>query len=285
MGAVDHDGLQSRLDGALPWLTPHQRADVAGVLNRLIDVRHPDQVYLFGSQARGEARPDSDVDLFVVVPPCDGSPYQTARDAYQATRRHTIWIDVHVITRDDLAWRLRSPASLPCTVLREGQLLYAAPNADLPEIPPDSGRQWPERDTTDGCRMTPESLREAHEWIDGADRDLIVARRMLEAPPVPVGTIYHAQQAAEKALKAFLTLHGRPFARTHELPPLIAKCERIDPAFAAHRAAAATLSPYFIAGRYPNAPKAPTLVQAQQALPLATDIVELVRESIATASP
>ena len=41
---------------------------IATLLARIEAQYHPEQVWLFGSRARGEARPDSDWDLFVVVP-------------------------------------------------------------------------------------------------------------------------------------------------------------------------------------------------------------------------
>ncbi len=41
---------------------------IALLLARIEAQYHPEQVWLFGSRARGDARPDSDWDLFVVVP-------------------------------------------------------------------------------------------------------------------------------------------------------------------------------------------------------------------------
>ena len=128
--------------------------------------------------------------------------------------------------------------------------------------------------------MQSASQREGQEWLDRADRDLLMARRGLEDPALPEATAYHAQQAAEKALKAFLTLHGRPFTKTHVLEDLIAICQRIDPAFASYLPAAKTLSPYVGRFRYPGRPLAPPLAEAQQALQSATEIVEFVRQRL-----
>jgi predicted nucleotidyltransferase len=38
------------------------------LLARIVEKYHPDQVWLYGSRARGDARPDSDWDLFIVAP-------------------------------------------------------------------------------------------------------------------------------------------------------------------------------------------------------------------------
>jgi predicted nucleotidyltransferase len=39
-----------------------------GFVERIVDVLHPLQIWLFGSRARGEARPDSDWDLMAILP-------------------------------------------------------------------------------------------------------------------------------------------------------------------------------------------------------------------------
>jgi predicted nucleotidyltransferase len=42
------------------------------LLARIIEKYHPEQVWLYGSRARGDARPDSDWDLFIVTPDATG---------------------------------------------------------------------------------------------------------------------------------------------------------------------------------------------------------------------
>lgn len=95
------------------------------VVRRLVEVYHPERIYLFGSTARGEAGPDSDYDLMVIVP--DGTP--TARRdsglAYKAIWRLSVASDVLVWTRSEFEARLALRASLPATIMREGRLLYA----------------------------------------------------------------------------------------------------------------------------------------------------------------
>jgi hypothetical protein len=66
--------------------------------------------------------------------------------------------------------------------------------------------------------MLPSALQDAREWLTRADEDLQVADLAVRAAPPHLGTAaYHAQQAAEKALKGFLTAHGVPFRPTHDL--------------------------------------------------------------------
>jgi len=51
----------------------------------------------------------------------------------------------------------------------------------------------------------------------------------VEHPDVE-GALFHCQQAAEKAFKAFLTWHDVPFRRLHELDVIGGHCIDVDPA-------------------------------------------------------
>ena len=93
---------------------------------RLVDAYQPERVYLFGSWARGDAGPDSDFDLLLVVPDTAPSERRRSRLAYELLWDVGIAADVLVWTRDRFESRLPLKASLPSTVLREGRLLYAA---------------------------------------------------------------------------------------------------------------------------------------------------------------
>lgn len=69
--------------------------------------------------------------------------------------------------------------------------------------------------------MRPEVAAEVREWLERATDDLREAEHDLVAvPPLLRGAAFHSQQAAEKALKAFLAAHESPFPRTHDLDQL-----------------------------------------------------------------
>ena len=99
---------------------------LAELVRRLADAYRPERIYLFGSTARGDAGPDSDYDLLIVVP--DGSPSERRRPdlGYEAVEGLPRSGDFLVWTRRRFESRLHLQASLPSTVLREGRLLYAA---------------------------------------------------------------------------------------------------------------------------------------------------------------
>ena len=101
------------------------------VVRRLVGVYHPDRIYLFGSKARGDAGPDSDYDLMVVVP--DETPAELRRgtEGYRALRGLGIPKDIVVFTANHFDKQLHLKASFPSTIVREGKLLYAArPGSD-----------------------------------------------------------------------------------------------------------------------------------------------------------
>ena len=99
---------------------------LAEVVRRLQELYHPEQIYLFGSTARGESGPDSDYDLMVVVPDSTPVSLRDSGRAYKAIWRLGVATDVLVWTHSDFEERLQLKASLPSTIAREGKLLYAA---------------------------------------------------------------------------------------------------------------------------------------------------------------
>jgi HEPN domain-containing protein len=129
--------------------------------------------------------------------------------------------------------------------------------------------------------MQPEALREAQDWITRAARDILMAERALSGnPALPDQAVFHAQQAAEKALKAFLAANDHPFPKTHNLERLVERCEGIDPDFTQFRSAAQILNPYATQFRYPGGQLEPSQQEADEALELADAIIEFVRERL-----
>src|SRR5208283_4068544 len=86
---------------------------------------------------------------------------------------------------------------------------------------------------------------------------------------------FHAQQAAEKYLKAFLTHHEAPFPYTHNLSKLVELCAQIDPDFRSLLPQVAPLTPYAVRPRY-DASFWPTQEEAEQARSVAHAVFEFV---------
>jgi predicted nucleotidyltransferase len=97
------------------------------ITRRLVAFYKPDRIYLFGSDARGQSGPDSDLDFCVVLP--DDAPISL----YRAAGVHrNLWgvraaVDVVRVSRSDFERRAGAAlSSLPATVVREGKVLYDA---------------------------------------------------------------------------------------------------------------------------------------------------------------
>jgi predicted nucleotidyltransferase len=92
----------------------------------LTEAYRPERIYLFGSWARGDARPDSDLDLLVIVPD-DAEPERCgSRLAYERLWGTGASGDIIVWTRSEFERCLHLPATLPATVVREGRLVYGS---------------------------------------------------------------------------------------------------------------------------------------------------------------
>ncbi|MEO5371989.1 MAG: nucleotidyltransferase domain-containing protein [Magnetococcus sp. DMHC-1] len=87
---------------------------------------HPLRIILFGSAAREEMGPNSDLDLLVIMP--NGvHRRQTARRVYRALRGMGISKDIIVATEQDLLDYGREPSLIIAPALAEGKELYHAP--------------------------------------------------------------------------------------------------------------------------------------------------------------
>ena len=66
--------------------------------------------------------------------------------------------------------------------------------------------------------QVPDRLTDTARWLRYAEEDLITAETLLRQPHVPPRqACWHAQQSAEKALKAVLISLEIDFPRTHDL--------------------------------------------------------------------
>ena len=96
------------------------------MVRRLVAAFNPDHIFLYGSRARGEAGPDSDYDLMLVVPASQVPRYRRDQQAFRALCGLGVPKEVVVLTRAEFEAGRKVICSLPATVLREGKVLYAA---------------------------------------------------------------------------------------------------------------------------------------------------------------
>ncbi len=94
---------------------------------------------------------------------------------------------------------------------------------------------------------------ECLEWVKRGEWDWRSARLLVNAEsPVPETACFHAQQAVEKILKAFLVSRGLVVARTHNLVALLDAAVEVEPSVADLKEACSLLTPYAVDLRYPR---------------------------------
>ncbi|MYE87904.1 nucleotidyltransferase domain-containing protein [Candidatus Poribacteria bacterium] len=94
------------------------------LMARIIELVQPLRIILFGSAARGEMGPDSDIDVLVVMP--DGvRRRQTAQFLYRQIRGLGVPFDILVATPDDLERHQDNIGLIYHSILREGREVYA----------------------------------------------------------------------------------------------------------------------------------------------------------------
>lgn len=99
---------------------------IAEITRRLVEYYHPERVYLFGSAARGDGGPDSDLDFCVVLPD-DAPPNLYRPGVYRALWDLGMAADVVRWPSSDFEMRAAHVrSSLPATIVQEGKVLYDA---------------------------------------------------------------------------------------------------------------------------------------------------------------
>ena len=101
-------------------LSPEQIAE------RIVAAFNPLRIVLFGSHARGDCRPDSDVDLLIEMP-SELSPAERIRAVDRLFMPRCWPMDVVVLTPEEVVGQRASRNSLVCTAEREGKVLYERP--------------------------------------------------------------------------------------------------------------------------------------------------------------
>lgn len=122
-----------------------------------------------------------------------------------------------------------------------------------------------------------ERVADTKAWLVKAATDLRAAEFERTAePPITADIVFHAQQLAEKALKAFLTWHDQPFRKTHNLIELGEQCAAIDAALEPLLRRAAPLTEYAWRFRYPGEPEDPSVTESDESLALGRAVYEAV---------
>ena len=87
---------------------------------------HPEKIILFGSRARGQARPDSDMDLLVIARSSEPRHRRSAK-LYGVLSQFVAPMDIIVYTPQEIEDWSAVPQAFITTAVREGKVLYEKP--------------------------------------------------------------------------------------------------------------------------------------------------------------
>ncbi|MGC1378757.1 MAG: nucleotidyltransferase domain-containing protein [Anaerolineales bacterium] len=109
----------------VPPVTKRKRipqAAIDDVVRQIVEKFHPQKIILFGSYARGNFRPESDVDLFVVME----TLLKPVRQEIEISRQldYEFGLDLLVYTPDTLKERLALGDSFLREIIRDGKTVY-----------------------------------------------------------------------------------------------------------------------------------------------------------------
>jgi predicted nucleotidyltransferase len=100
-------------------------AALAGLVDSLVTQLDPQEIWLFGSRGRGDARPDSDFDLLVVARPGQDWADDYER-AYRSTEATGIGCDVVPISKAEFDEAASLHTSFVAIIRDEGRRVYEA---------------------------------------------------------------------------------------------------------------------------------------------------------------
>lgn len=117
-------------------------------------------------------------------------------------------------------------------------------------------------------------------WLFRANEDIAVITNLVDSgTEYYTSTIcFHAQQAVEKFLKAFLVFHDIDFPKTHDLDFLLLECQKIDKE--AFEIDPKSLTDFGVLTRYPDDFYIPEVKEALEYQDIALEIKEIVEKRL-----
>ncbi len=114
-------------------------------------------------------------------------------------------------------------------------------------------------------------------WVEKGNRDLITAKKLLKESGFKDIIYFHAQQACEKILKAYLIHFNREYPKTHDIENLIELLLGFDPELKNWKENAAILSSYAVGIRYPDF-DIPTQEDTEKAVEFSEEIFNYISQ-------
>jgi uncharacterized protein len=106
-----------------PYLSEQEALDA--LVSRLVAALDPQMIWLFGSRARGDARPDSDFDLLVVAKPTGADWAEDYEKVYAPTMGSGIGVDVVPCALFGYEEALELNTSFVTRIVTEGRMVFS----------------------------------------------------------------------------------------------------------------------------------------------------------------
>ncbi len=100
--------------------------EIQNFASRIVEHFEPERIVLFGSYARGDFVPDSDVDMLVVLP-FEGKNWRVASEIRKRARP-SFPLDLLVRTPEQLNEQVTKGAKFWQEIMQQGKVLYEAGN-------------------------------------------------------------------------------------------------------------------------------------------------------------
>lgn len=239
------------------------------MVRAIVDGVRPSRVILFGSRARGDARPDSDYDL-VVEMEFDWVDYWKARanvlTAMGSTNRGCE-VDVLVRRPGEIEAKRDDPGYMDWEIARHGIVVYP-PGASSESL-------RPVRSPADRVRER-RPYESIASWLERIDQDLRMIELNLNAGESAAwgAAGFHAQQAAEKYLKVLLVQAGVHPPKTHLIDTLIGEVRSAGYSFPLFASECELLNPYAVRIRYPEQAPLPDEERGRAVIAAARRIID-----------
>ena len=104
-------------------MNPQPNELISDIVRRIVETAQPEKIILFGSRARGDARPDSDIDLLVIQESTEPG-YRRDAALYLALAGLNAPVDVLTYTPEEIRDWSAVPQAFITTAIREGKVVY-----------------------------------------------------------------------------------------------------------------------------------------------------------------
>lgn len=231
------------------------REKVERAVKAAIEIANPSRVFLFGSWPRGEATPESDLDLAVFVDDDrSGEIAAIRRKIGESLDGISMGIDLIIAPESLVAEFMSSVNSVYYKIVHSGKLVYGSePSGFKPQRKSRMDRQA--------------------EVLLGKAADDEAVILISGVPDGPFG--FHVQQAVEKLLKALISQLGLTYERTHDLEDLVAQLQKAGETVPIAVVEFSEFQRFAVIHRYDEIPTARVLDRIQ-----AVETVRMLREHV-----